>query len=414
MVEHFQKTNRDTQWAMTSSNDTWILTRNARIETSGMPGIYESGSIEHSNIRILGDVKTTGGGTYVVSFQDDDSSVYVGKASHLDGRNAFAGVAMNGASTDLVNRGLIQGQTTGVYGTSWGSVENHGTIAGKTGVYFGDGGFEVVNHGLIRGSDYNAIGGELAGSSIVNEEGGVLRSLHEVTIETMGSGSGTIENHGLIKAPSAAIIDGIGDIEIINTGRISGNVYMGDGSDTFDGRRGSITGSVYGGDDGDTYYIGKSSVKIVEAVAEGYDYARSTVSYKLTANVESLELLGKKDIDASGELGGNRLIGNSGDNVVKGFGGSDNIDGGAGRDTLTGGSEGDTFVFRNEGGRDTITDFEDHIDKIRIDGVIGQSQFDDLEITDVKGGALIEYQGGEILVKGMAAADFGWMDDFTI
>ncbi|UVC10298.1 hypothetical protein IHQ71_06750 [Rhizobium sp. TH2] len=414
MATHFQKTDRDTSWVMTTSNDTWILTRNAEVETSGFSGIVEGAGIQNSNIRILGDVTASGGGMFAVRFQDDGSRVYVGKTGHLDGRDAFGGVMMDGTGTELVNHGLIQGDSSGVYGTGAGRLANYGVIKAENGVYFSEGGFEVINEGLIRGGNSDAVSGYLAGSSIVNEKGGVLRSLHEVGIELMGAGGGTIENHGLIKAPSAAIIDGIGNIEIINSGRISGNVYMGDGSDTFDGRRGSITGSVYGGDDGDTYYIGKSSVKVVEVLSEGYDYALSTVSYKLTANVESLQLLGKKDIDASGELGGNRLIGNIGDNVIKGRGGSDYIAGGAGRDTLVGGSEGDTFFFTLKGGRDTIIDFEDHFDRIRIDGVISQSGFDDLDITDVKGGALIEYQGGEILVKGMAAADFGWMDDFTI
>jgi Ca2+-binding RTX toxin-like protein len=376
--------------------------------------VIEGGAVENSNIRILGDVTASGGGMFAVRFQDDGSKVYIGKTGHLDGRDAFGGVMMDGTGTELVNHGLIQGDSSGVYGIGAGRVENFGVIKAQNGVYFSEGGFEVTNQGLIRGGNAEAISGYLDGSSIVNEKGGVLRSLHEVGIELMGAGSGTIENHGLIKAPSAAIIDGIGDIEIINAGRISGNVYMGDGSDTFDGRRGSITGSVYGGDDGDSYYIGKSSMKVVEAVAEGYDYALSNVSYKLTANVESLQLLGKKDIDATGEMGGNRLIGNSGDNVIKGLGGYDYIAGGAGRDTLMGGSEGDTFFFTAKGGRDTITDFEDHADKIRIDGVIGQGQFEDLEITDIKGGALIEYEGGEIFVKGMHAADLSWMDDFTM
>ncbi|MDB5550424.1 MAG: hypothetical protein JWL86_408 [Rhizobium sp.] len=134
MTIHTQKTDRDSQWAMTSSNDTWILTKNAEIETSGMPGVYEGNGVENSNIRILGDVKTSGGGTYAVSFQDDSSSVYVGKASHIDGRAAFAGMAMNGGGTEIVNHGLVQGGTIGVYGTAWGSVENHGTVTGDTGI----------------------------------------------------------------------------------------------------------------------------------------------------------------------------------------------------------------------------------------------------------------------------------------
>ena len=413
MTIHTQKTNLTSSWVMTTSNDTWVLTKNARIETSGVSAIIEGGAIENSNIRILGDVKASGGGMFAVRFQDDGSSVYVGKTGHLDGRAAFAGVSMNGGGTKIFNHGLVQGGTIGLYGTAWGSVENHGTITGQTGVYFGDGGFEVINHGLIRGGDYNAIAGELAGSSIVNEKGGVLRSLHEVTIETTGVGGGTIENHGLIKAPSAAIIDGIGNVEILNSGRISGNVYMGDGTDTFDTRKGSITGSVHGGDDADTYYVGKSHVKIVEVANEGYDHVFSTVSHKLAANVDTLQLIGKADINATGGLDDNQLLGNRGDNVIKGLGGEDYIAGGAGRDTLTGGAESDTFYFTAKGGRDTITDFEDGLDYLWIDGVNDQSDFLDLEITDVKGGALVEYQGGEILIKGMAAADISWLGDFT-
>ncbi|WP_300075180.1 M10 family metallopeptidase C-terminal domain-containing protein, partial [uncultured Ruegeria sp.] len=50
---------------------------------------------------------------------------------------------------------------------------------------------------------------------------------------------------------------------------------------------------------------------------------------------------------------------------LDGGSGNDILTGGSGNDTLTGGSGSDTFVFKEDSGKDTITDFnvdEDFID----------------------------------------------------
>ncbi|MDB5550423.1 MAG: hemolysin-type calcium-binding repeat family protein [Rhizobium sp.] len=233
----------------------------------------------------------------------------------------------------------------------------------------------------------------------------MLRSLHEITIELSGAGAGTVENHGLIKAPSGAIIDGIGDIEIVNTGRIAGSVEMGGGSDTIDTRKGTVTGIIIGDTGNDQFWIGKSKVTIQEEMDGGYDYIHSTISYKLGDNLDSLELLGKKNLNGTANAEHNYLAGNAGNNVLKGMAGNDVIVGGKGNDRLFSGEDLDTFRFAKGDGHDTIEDFMDKTDLLTIDGVYSQGDVDALVIDDVKGGVVIEYAGGEIFLKGMKAVD---------
>ena len=87
----------------------------------------------------------------------------------------------------------------------------------------------------------------------------------------------------------------------------------------------------------------------------------------------------------SGQGGKDTLFGDNGDDVLKGNSGRDLLAGGKGQDhlyggkekdvlkgapgndTLTGGAGGDRFIFRDGGGKDTITDFQDDIDTIKLD-----------------------------------------------
>lgn len=74
-----------------------------------------------------------------------------------------------------------------------------------------------------------------------------------------------------------------------------------------------------------------------------------------------------------GNDGDNYLYGGAGDDVIYGGAGDDTLVGGAGDDTLTGGEGADTFLFTNNGGVDTITDFD-------------ASEGDVLDISDVLSG----------------------------
>ncbi len=68
----------------------------------------------------------------------------------------------------------------------------------------------------------------------------------------------------------------------------------------------------------------------------------------------------------------------SGHDTAVGSAGSDTFLGGAGNDVLTGLGGADTFVFGAGDGNDTITDFGDGADVLRIEGVSGFSSFADV------------------------------------
>jgi serralysin len=68
-----------------------------------------------------------------------------------------------------------------------------------------------------------------------------------------------------------------------------------------------------------------------------------------------------------GSDGRDYLFGNAGDDVIDGQAGNDFIYAGPGNDILTGGAGSDTFVFNSgETGDNTITDFEDGLDILRL------------------------------------------------
>jgi len=92
---------------------------------------------------------------------------------------------------------------------------------------------------------------------------------------------------------------------------------------------------------------------------------------------------GKGADTIDGGDGADRLFGNGGDDLLTGgegndtmYGGSgnDTLVGGAGNDQLTGGSGEDVFQFSaQDGGNDTITDFDLDDDSLTLDGVTSAS-----------------------------------------
>ncbi|MBC6476839.1 MAG: hypothetical protein GDA56_02605 [Hormoscilla sp. GM7CHS1pb] len=65
--------------------------------------------------------------------------------------------------------------------------------------------------------------------------------------------------------------------------------------------------------------------------------------------------------------GKDTLIGGNGDDRLNGGNGNDTLDGGKGNDDLRGGKGADTFILRPGDGEDTIRDFENGIDSIRVE-----------------------------------------------
>jgi Ca2+-binding RTX toxin-like protein len=138
-------------------------------------------------------------------------------------------------------------------------------------------------------------------------------------------------------------------------GGLGGNdTLFGDaGDDTLDG--GSGSDSMVGGSGNDRYLVNKDEDAVVETAAgtgAGFtDRVASSVSYKLDANVEELELLGAANLKGTGNGLANLLLGNTGRNALSGGNGNDTLDGGAGADTMNGGAGDDRFVVDNPGDR---------------------------------------------------------------
>jgi Ca2+-binding RTX toxin-like protein len=120
----------------------------------------------------------------------------------------------------------------------------------------------------------------------------------------------------------------------------------GAGNDILDG--GSGADQMWGRSGNDTYVVGSAHDRVHEEMGDGFDTIRAETNYWLSANVEQLELTGKRSINGSGNELDNILIGNSASNVLDGKSGADSMDGGSGTDTFVVDNVGD-FVIDHEG-----------------------------------------------------------------
>lgn len=108
----------------------------------------------------------------------------------------------------------------------------------------------------------------------------------------------------------------------------------------------------------DQFYINNAGDVIIGGGAG--DVVSSTIDYVLDKGITSLIITGRA-VSATGNDGGNYVVGNRFDNI---------INGGRGIDRLTGGAGADTFVF-DAGGRanaDYLSDFTSGTDRLAISG----------------------------------------------
>ena len=148
-----------------------------------------------------------------------------------------------------------------------------------------------------------------------------------------------------------------GTLAIDGTGNGLDNTIVGnDANNLIDGRGGADL--MIGGDGDDTYVVDNPGDEVSEAVGQGTDTIRSSITFNLDTdgiNVENLTLTGADNIDGTGNDLANTIVGNSGNNL---------LDGGAGLDVLIGGAGDDTYII-NQPGEQITEAFNGGIDTVR-------------------------------------------------
>ena len=108
-----------------------------------------------------------------------------------------------------------------------------------------------------------------------------------------------------------------------------------------------------GGSGNDTYILDKYD-RIYENTDDGVDTVKIGISYALQDGFENLTLLGRANINATGNALRNVIIGNSGDNIIDGMENKDTMDGQGGNDTYYVDSAGDIIVEAKGNGFDRV------------------------------------------------------------
>ena len=178
-----------------------------------------------------------------------------------------------------------------------------------------------------------------------------------------------------------------------------GDVSLGLGNDTYDGRGGTIDGIIFGGDGNDKLFSGSGDNEIHgdggndqlmggagRDILDGGSGTDRAMYTSATAGVTvHLSKPGLNTGDANGDTYtsiervtgsdfDDKLTGNNSANDLVGGEGDDVINGGLGNDTLSGGDGNDTFLFNTtlnaSTNVDTIADFNVTDDRFQIDNAV--------------------------------------------
>jgi hypothetical protein len=189
------------------------------------------------------------------------------------------GIRSNGfrpaADGEIVNRGVINTHGNGASGVVMAGDGHHLTNSGRI---TADGG--AFNSGITV---FHAAG------VIVTGDGAFVENSRTGVIESKNAASAAVElnalarpgldnttthaeldNYGLVKAATVAVLGGDGDDTVVNLGQIVGDVVLGNGADTFvSGEASSLTGMLFlgGGDDLVDIEKGSRSMTIADFVA---------------------------------------------------------------------------------------------------------------------------------------------------
>ena len=378
---------------LSSDTDTIIIENNAGLS---------------NRIGILGRLKSTDD-SFAIYSTGDATAITIAKSGVISASSI--GIGLNGENQTLTNLGSI---SAGLYAISaereFAKIVNKGDLdAGDSGtaIYItADTGSsnKVFNDGSITG--HNGIHWDeaygvltLGKHSVINVGDTAVRhdsAGDQYTLNTI--------NNGTIKAPTAYYA-AEGNDNLVNNGKIIGDIFFGSGNDVFDSSKGVFKGTVWGQAGDDTYHISSAKALVREDIGDGSDDLFSSVSYTLAIDgeIEDFTLIGKANINATGDNTDNFITGNKGNNILAGLGGID---------YLTGGRGADIFVMATGWGIDLITDFVDGVDKIDVSGWTGISSFADLSgfMSQSESEVMIEVGDDRLHIFDAVLADFDKKD----
>lgn len=264
-----------------------------------------------------------------------------------------------------------------------------GLVSGNFAVALLGANSQLENHGTISGGSIGAyMDSAAAGTTRILNSGTI--TARDFAIQTESVTTNVLTNLGLISADVYSYFSfNVASDSIINRGTMIGNISLGDGTDTYDGRGGSIIGTIYGGSGTDTFIAGNSAENFdggdgvdtldfragaaVTAQLDGSDEGTGAALGDTYFSIENIigSRAGADTLTGSAEA--NALLGLGGADRINGAGGADVLSGGGGIDILTGGTGNDVFQFvRAVEGGDIITDFTNVVgndDRFRISAV---------------------------------------------
>ncbi len=343
------------------------------------------------------------GGGFVVTWEDGSdlatngvdvmASVFDGNGGRdpfITGTAAADVISLGGAHTVMVDGGSGNDSVTGGAAIDFlqGGAGNDTLVGGESGDnLLGGAGIDVLDGGA--GADV-LDGGEGADRMTggAGDDEYVVDSAGDVITELPSGGNDTVRSAiTLTLLPTLENLVLTGRANINATGNAGGNLLVGnDGNNRLDGGAGADLMS--GGAGSDTYVVDNELDGVGEAEGGGIDTVISSVTVRLSENVEFLTLTGTANLTGignaadnsiSGNGGANILVGEEGNDTIAGGGGNDTLDGlqgndvlngGAGNDLLNGRDGSDVFIFDTPLSAalnvDTLDDFDPSQDRIDL------------------------------------------------